>query len=412
MEKTLVKKIGADLEEQREELNHLLQRLIRIRSYSGEEQELVESILDTMQYYGFDEQHSDGLGNAVGRIGDGPIKILYDAHIDTVHVTDEEGWPFPPFEGRIAGGSIYGRGAVDEKAAMAGFLLAGKWLAANRPEGGFPFTLLIVGSVMEEDCDGYPLRHLIEIESVKPDYVVLGEPTDMRIYRGQRGRMELEILTTGKSAHGAHNRQGVNAVYKMNPVVKAIEKLDRSLPAVAPLGRGSITVSAISSRGPSLCSVPDQCQIHLDRRLTAGETRESVLAELEELVQKSGSEAVVSIPEYSGRSWKGTEFRQEAYFPTWIVAQEHPLVQAGLETARAATGRALKSGFWSFSTNGVATAGHHGIPTIGFAPGREELAHSSREEIDLQDLARAAVFYALFPFVLMEQLHGKGGAPR
>jgi len=404
MDKSLVKKAAAELEEQREELVHLLQRLIRIRSYSGEEQELVEFILDTMQYYGFHEQHSDGLGNAVGQIGDGPVKILYDAHIDTVQVTDEEGWPYPPFEGRIAGGSIYGRGAVDEKAAMAGFLLAGKWLAANPPEGGFPFTLLVVGSVMEEDCDGYPLRHLIEVESVRPDYVLLGEPTDMKVYRGQRGRMELEILTTGRSAHGAHNRQGVNAVYKMNPIVKAIEKLDRSLPTVAPLGRGSITVSDIRSRGPSLCSVPDQCRIHLDRRLTVGETRESVLAELEELVQKARSEALVSIPEYAGHSWKGTDFRQEAYFPTWIVEQEHPLVQAGLETARAVTGRAVKSGFWSFSTNGVATAGRHDIPTIGFAPGLEELAHSSREEIDLEDLARAACFYALFPFVLMEHL--------
>jgi putative selenium metabolism hydrolase len=404
LDKTLVQKVGEDLESQREELNHLLQRLIRIRSYSGEEQELVEFILDTMQYYRFDEQYSDGLGNAVGHIGEGPLKILYDAHIDTVQVTNEEGWPYPPLEGRIVGESIFGRGAVDEKAAMAGFLLAGKWLAANAPDNGFPFTLIVVGSVMEEDCDGYPLRHIIENESLKPDYVLLGEPTNMKVYRGQRGRMELEIATKGKSAHGAHNRQGINAIYKMNPIVKAIERLDRRLPSVAPLGRGSITVSDIRSRGPSLCSVPDHCRIHLDRRLTVGETRESALAELEELVLNSGVEAEVSIPEYVGRSWKGTEFRQEAYFPTWIVQEEHPLVQAALDTARTVSGRKVKSGFWSFSTNGVATSGRHGIPTVGLAPGREELAHSSREEIDLEDLVRAARFYALFPFGLMEHL--------
>jgi putative selenium metabolism hydrolase len=404
LDKTLVQKVGEDLESQREELNHLLQRLIRIRSYSGEEQELVEFILDTMQYYRFDEQYSDGLGNAVGHIGEGPLKILYDAHIDTVQVTNEEGWPYPPLEGRIVGESIFGRGAVDEKAAMAGFLLAGKWLAANAPDNGFPFTLIVVGSVMEEDCDGYPLRHIIENESLKPDYVLLGEPTNMKVYRGQRGRMELEIATKGKSAHGAHNRQGINAIYKMNPIVKAIERLDRRLPSVAPLGRGSITVSDIRSRGPSLCSVPDHCRIHLDRRLTVGETRESALAELEELVLDSGVEAEVSIPAYVGRSWKGTEFRQEAYFPTWIVQEEHPLVQAALDTARTVSGRKVKSGFWSFSTNGVATSGRHGIPTVGLAPGREELAHSSREEIDLEDLVRAARFYALFPFGLMEHL--------
>ena len=404
MDKSLVQSIRGEIDGQREELNHLLQRLIRIRSYSGEEGELVEFVLDTMQYYGFDEQYSDGFGNAVGRIGDGPVKLLYDAHLDTVHVSDEEAWPYPPLEGRIAGGSIYGLGAVDEKAAMAGFLMAAKWLAAHPPAGGFPFTLFVVGSVMEEDCDGYPLRHLIETEGVRPDYVLLGEPTDMRVYRGQRGRMELEILTTGRSAHGAHNRRGINAVYKMNPVVKAVERLDRRLPPAAPLGRGSITVSDIRSRGPSLCSVPDQCRIHLDRRLTVGETRESALVQLEELLKSSGSEAVVSIPEYSGKSWKGAEFRQEAYFPTWIVEQEHPLVHAGLEAARTAVGRKVASGFWSFSTNGVATCGRLGIPTIGFAPGREELAHSSREEIDLQDLSRSALFYALLPFTLLEEL--------
>ena len=241
---------------------------------------------------------------------------------------------------------------------------------------------------------------LFEQEGLGPDYVLLGEPTDLQVFRGQRGRMEMEITTTGKSAHGAHNRRGINAIYKMNPIVRAIERLDRSLPPVKPLGRGSITVSDIRSRGPSLCSVPDHCRIHIDRRLTVGETRESALAQLEEIVQGSGGEASVSIPEYAGTSWKGTEFSQEAYFPTWIMEEDHPLVQAGLETARIVLGKKTKSSFWSFSTNGVATAGRHELATIGFAPGKEELAHSTREEIVLQDLFKAAEFYALFPFVL------------
>ena len=402
MDPSLLENIQVYLEESKEELANLLQRLIRIRSYSGQEKEIVEFILDTMQYYGFDEQYSDGLGNAVGRIGDGPVKILYDAHIDTVQVTDEESWTYPPFEGRIVGGTIFGRGAVDEKSAIAGFLMAGKLLKTLYQNNGLPFSLYVVGSVMEEECDGYPLRHLIEQEGLCPDYVLLGEPTDLKVFRGQRGRMEMQITTTGKSAHGAHNRRGINAVYKMNPIVRAIEKLDRSLPSVQPLGRGSITVSDIRSRGPSLCSVPDHCRIHIDRRLTVDETRESALAQLEEIVQKNGEESVVVIPEYSGKSWKTTEFSQEAYFPTWIMEEEHPLVQAGLETARMVLGKKTRSGFWSFSTNGVATAGRHNLPTIGFAPGKEELAHSSREEIVLEDLFKATQFYALFPFVVID----------
>jgi putative selenium metabolism hydrolase len=398
-----INEIKTTIKGHRDELHLLLQRLIRIRSYSGAEKEIVEFILDTMQYYGFDEQFSDGLGNAVGRIGDGPIKILYDAHIDTVQVTNEESWTYPPFEGRINNGIIYGRGAVDEKAAMAGFLMAGKVLKTCC-EGELPFSLYMVGSVMEEECDGYPLLHLIETEGLVPDYVLLGEPTDLRVYRGQRGRMELQIATSGKSAHGAHNRQGINAIYKMAPILRGIEKLDRSLRPVAPLGKGSITVTEITSRGPSLCSVPDACRIHIDRRLSVGETKEKAVAELEEITRHCGVEAAIMIPGYSGTSWKGTEFQQESYFPTWTMEESHPLVQSGLKTAELVLRRKRKSAFWSFSTNGVASAGRFNIPTIGFAPGKEELAHSNQEEILLDDLFKATQFYTLFPFILVETL--------
>jgi putative selenium metabolism hydrolase len=406
MDPSLKRRLRRQLSDRRAELAESLQALIRIPSFTGEEGEIVGFILEAMRRSGFEEARADGLGNAVGRIGQGPLTLLYDAHIDTVRVTDADQWQHPPLEGRIADGAVHGRGAVDEKAAMAGFLAAAAALRKLFPKGDLPFRLYVVGSVMEEDVDGYPLLHLIEKEGLKPDYVLLGEPTDLRVCRGQRGRMELEIGTRGRSAHGAHNREGVNAIYKMAPIVRAVEKLDRTLPKVPPLGRGSITVSDIGSRGPSLCSVPDSCRIHLDRRLTVGENREGVLAELKELVRRSGGEGTVELTLYQGKSWKGTEVRQEAYFPTWLLEEEHPLVQAGLEAAHLATGRKARSGFWSFSTNGVATAGRHRIPTIGFAPGEEALAHTSRERVLVEDLLRAAQFYALLPFVLAERIAG------
>ncbi len=402
MDSKLKARLRRQVTSRREELAGLLQSLVRIPSFTGEEGPIVTFVLEKMKSFGFAEVRADGLGNALGRIGTGPLTILYDAHLDTVRVTDAEAWEYPPFEGRIADGAVHGRGAVDEKAAMAGFLVAGAALAKAFPRGELPFSLYVVGSVMEEDADGFPLLYLLEKEGLKPDYVLLGEPTDLKVYRGQRGRMELEISTAGKAAHGAHNRQGINAIYKMAPLLRAIEKLDRALPKAAPLGRGSVTVSDIGSRAPSLCSVPDHCRIHLDRRLTAGETREGALAQIQELAAKNG-EARVELPVYTAKSWKGTEVRQEAFFPTWVMEEEHPLVQAGMEAAHLATGRKARGGVWSFSTNGVATAGHHHIPTIGFAPGKEELAHTARERLELADLAKAALFYALFPFVLADQ---------
>jgi len=400
MEKALKENLFKTVESEKENLFGLIQRLIQIKSYSGEEKEIVEFIVAKMKEYGFDEAYHDGFGNAIGKIGNGPIKIMFDAHIDTVKVTETENWAHPPFGGVIENGKMYGRGVVDEKPAMAGFMIAGKVLKQVYGND-FPFTLYVVGSVLEEDADGYPLYHIIQNEKIKPDYVVLGEPTNLQVYRGQRGRMELKITATGKSAHGAHNHKGINAIYKLQPILAEIEKLDKKLKPKSPLGKGSITVSQIVSKAPSLCSVSDYCQIHIDRRMTIGENEKTVLKELQEIIKKHKSGAKVSIPNVEGVSWKGTKFCQEAYFPTWVYDEKHPLVNAAMKASKAAIGKA-KSGVWSFSTNGVATAGHFGIPTIGFAPGREELSHSSKEELVLNDLLKATKFYSLFPFEMVE----------
>jgi putative selenium metabolism hydrolase len=403
LNENLVQKIEKKLNESQEELNQLIQKLIKIRSYSGEEKEIVEFIVQTMQDYGFDETYSDKLGNAVGRIGNGPVKLIYDAHVDTVKVTESEKWENPPFEGKIFGGNIYGRGAVDEKPAMAGYLIAGKILQSVKNGNDFPFTIYVIGSVQEEDFDGYPLYHVIMNEKIQPDAVLLGEPTDMKVYRGQRGRMEMKITTSGVSAHGAHNEKGINAIYKMNPIIQKIEELNKNLPAIEPLGKGSITVSNIISKGPSMCSVPDFCQIHVDRRLTVGESQQSAIKELKTIFLQAYSDAEIEIPKYKGESWKGTKFEVNAFFPTWILDENDTLVQAGLNTM-STLDLQPQSGVWNFSTNGIASAGQLGIPTIGFAPGKEDLAHSSQEEIELIDLKTATQFYVLFPFHLINKI--------
>lgn len=390
------------VEAEKGNLFSLIQRLVQIKSYSGEEKEIVEFIVEKMKEFGFDQAYHDSFGNAIGRIGDGPIKIMYDAHIDTVKVTETENWVRPPFGGIIENGKIYGRGAVDEKPAMAGYLIAGKILK-KLYKNDCPFTLYVVGSAYEEDADGYPLYHIIQNEGIKPDFVLLGEPTDLKIYRGQRGRMELKITTTGKSAHGAHNQKGINAIYKMMPIVEEIEKLDKKLKPKQPLGKGSITVSNIISKAPSMCSVSDFCQIHIDRRMTVGENKKGVVKVLKEIIKKHKSDAKVTIPQIDGECWTGLKFAAEAYYPTWFYDEKHPYVEAAMNTSKSVIGKA-KCGVWSFSTNGVATAGMFGIPTIGFAPGKEELAHSSKEEIVLEDLVKATKFYSLFPFELTKKV--------
>ncbi len=270
-------------------------------------------------------------------------------------------------------------------------------------ERGLPdgVSLYLTASVMEEDCDGYCMRHLIENEGIKPDVVVLGEPTDLAVFRGHRGRMEATITTHGVSAHGAHAARGVNALYKMAPIISDVEKLNGGLAEDDFLGKGSIIVSSIECTTPSLNAVPDSARIYLDRRLTIGETVDSAMAELRALPHLGDAE--VELLKYDSVSWRGTRAQQDKYYPTWVLDEDHALVQGAAAAAAEVLGARPPISRWWFSTNGVATMGAYGIPTIGFAPGREELAHTTEEHVKVEDLIKATAVYSLIPEVLAEQ---------
>jgi putative selenium metabolism hydrolase len=240
------------------------------------------------------------------------------------------------------------------------------------------------------------------MEGIRPDVVVLGEPTDLGVYRGHRGRMEATITTHGVSAHGAHADRGVNALYKMAPIISDVERLNDNLAEDEFLGKGSIIVSSIECTTPSLNAVPDSTRIYIDRRLTVGETVESSMAELKALPHLG--DADVELLEYDAVSWRGTRAQQEKYYPTWVLDEDHPLVQGVAAAATDVLGETPRISRWSFSTNGVATMGLFGIPTIGFAPGLEELAHTTEERVSVEDLLKATAVYSRIPEILKERI--------
>ena len=407
-----------------------LRELIALPSESCEEEKVVKHIEEKMTELGFDKVEIDGLGNVIGWVGDGEKIIALDSHIDTVGIGNRENWTDDPYTGWEDDDVIYGRGGSDQTGGLVSSVYAAKMMKDMDlvPKG---YKVMVVGSVMEEDCDGLCWQYIVEKDGIRPEFVISTEPTDGGIYRGQRGRMEIRVDVRGVSCHGSAPERGDNAIYKMADIIQEVRALNnngcdesteiRGLvkmldPKYNPdhyedarfLGRGTCTVSQVFYTSPSRCAVADSCSISIDRRMTAGETWESCLDEIRNLpaVKKYGDDVKVSMYMYDRPSWKGTVYETEAYFPTWINGENEPHVKALVDAHKALFGehrmgpdsqKVLRdrplTDKWTFSTNGVAIQGRHGIPCVGFGPGAENQAHAPNEITWKQDLVRCAAEY-------------------
>ena len=374
------------------DLVKFMQDIIRIPSLSSEEGAVVERARQEMLRIGYDEVTVDPMGNLIGRIGNGPRVIAFDGHIDTVDVGDPELWDRDPHSGDIEDGILYGRGTSDMKGGVASSIYAGAILKKR----GIPenVTFYATATVQEEDCDGLCWQYIINEDKLRPDLVVITEPTSLRIYRGHRGRMELEVHTSGISCHGSAPERGDNAVYKMAGIIADIEKLNEDLQPREPLGKGTVTISEIRSTSPSLCAVADGCTIHLDRRLTIDETEATSVAEILALPSVQKANATVTVLDYAVPSYTGLTYPTRKYYPTWEMAESEAEVQAAMTAYVEAFEKEPEVGHWTFSTNGVATAGMHHIPTIGFGPGHEHFAHAPNEQTEVEHLVCCAAFYS------------------
>jgi putative selenium metabolism hydrolase len=373
-----------------------LSRLVKIKSLSTHEKEVQLELKRQMEEAGFDEVFIDGLGNVIGRIGNGKKILAIDGHMDTVDIGNLQNWTFDPLGGEIKDGFVQGRGTVDQEGGPAAFVTAGRILK----EMGFnrDITIYFVGSVMEEDCDGLCWKYIIEEDKIKPDFVISTEPTNLNIYRGHRGRMEMHVHFYGVSSHGSAPERGKNAIYMASRAALEIEKLNERLAFDDFLGKGSVTISEIISGSPSLCAVADYARIHLDRRLTWGETKELAVKEVEDLVKDMN--AKVEVLSYSEKAYTGLEYGMEKYYPTWKMSEDHPVVTKGINAYVKLFGKRPIVDKWTFSTNGIMTCGTYKIPTIGFGPGNEVLAHAPNEKVPVNDLVTASAFYAAYVYEL------------
>lgn len=394
--KDLANKINYLAEKYRDYTALNLSKLVKIKSISLEEKEVILELKRQMEEAGFDEVKIDGLGNVIGRIGSGKKILAIDGHMDTVDFGNMDNWDFHPLSGEIKDGYVYGRGTVDQEGGPAAFVTSGRILK----ELGFDkdWTIYFTGTVMEEDCDGLCWKYIYEEEGIQPDLAISTEPTNLNIYRGQRGRMEIAVSFRGVSSHGSAPERGKNAIYMASRAALEIEKLNERLKVDEFLGKGSVTISEFKSDSPSLCAVSDFARLHLDRRLTWGETKESAIAEIEEIVKEM--DAKVEVLYYEETAYTGLKYGMEKYYPTWKIEESEEVVQKGIQAFEQLFEKKPLVDKWTFSTNGVTINGYYKVPMIGFGPGNEVLAHAPNEKVPVEDLVKASAFYAMFAFLL------------
>jgi putative selenium metabolism hydrolase len=402
-----IKEIKERVEGARPDIIQFMRDVCAIPSMEGKLKEVGERIGTEMTRLGFEEVRFDKMGNILGRVGGGKRVLVYDSHVDTVGVGDPATWSWDPFKGKVEDGILHARGACDEKGSTPGMVYG---LAFARDLGLLEGTTAYYFGNMEEWCDGIAPNAFVEVDpKVKPDFVVIGEPTKMQIYRGHKGRIELKITATGRSAHAASHYLGDNAVYKMMSIITQIRELDRRMRfgmGYHPVqGYPSIAVTDVAARTASINAVPDQFTIFIDRRITLSESRDEVIAQIKGLIPDYLQDEIhVEELFYDAPSYTGFVFPISKFYPPWLLEDEHPLTQAGQRTIEALWGEKRALGTWDFSTNGTYWAGKAKIPCIGFGPGDEKFAHTIQEQVPLAEVVAATEFYALFPKMLSKNV--------
>ena len=386
----------------RPDISQFLRDMIAIPSESAQEEQVVLRIKAEMEKVGFDKIEIDEMGNIYGTLGHGSHVIAMDAHIDTVGVGNIDNWDVDPYEGFEDDDIIMGRGASDQEGGMASMVYAGKIIKDLGLEGDY--TLVVTGTVQEEDCDGLCWQYIMDNKKIQPEFVVSTEPTSCRIYRGQRGRMEIKVTTAGISSHGSAPERGDNAIYKMAPILMELQELNTNLKDHDFLGKGTLTVSEVFHSSPSRCAVADGCSISIDRRLTVGETADSALEEIRELPSVKAADATVEMYDYARPSYTGLTYPTEAYFPTWLIDEDHIATRSLVDAFQGLFNEKPIVDKWTFSTNGVAIMGKYDVPCIGFGPGAEEEAHAPNEKTWKDHLVKAAAMYATIPLTYLKRL--------
>jgi len=371
----------------KDKLIDFAQRLVRQKSFSGQEEPVTKIVVDEMKASGFDKVRVDEIGSAIGIIeGTQPgMTLLFDAHTDTVGIAPGSVWTKEPFGAEIIDGYLYGRGAADMKGALAAMVHAAASVDKNKVSG----KVVVCASVLEEVYEGGALKTVMD--EVHPDYVVIGESSSLNLVHGGRGRAEIHLETIGKPSHSSSPQHGINAIHLMTKVIEAVKKIP--LEEHPLLGPAIFALTDIISEPyPGYSVIPALCKATYDRRLLPTETAEDVLDAIQSLPELKDISFHAFIAQGEHQSYTGKTLTCTKFFPAWELDTKHPFVLAALKGLRE-SGLDPQLSAYRFCTNAAYSMGTARVPTIGFGPGNEADAHVVDERLSLDELEKTALGY-------------------
>lgn len=383
------------VDSRRDDLIRLCQELVRHVSPSGHEENIARFLRSVMVSLGYDSVVQDGYGSILGTVDfglPGPT-LLLEAQMDHAETGDPGNWLQYPFGGHMERGRIYGRGSSDQKGILSAMVMAGAWLKQDMPRG-LGGKLVVAAMVHQETFERAASR--LVAERVRPDSVISGEPSELTVEVGQRGRASLVVETSGRMEHSSMGER--SSAELMVDLVGRIKKAYR--PADDPFfGPGALTLTGLYSYPQDArTTMPVRCRATFDRRILPGETAEGVLEELRAMVSEAKKEikdleARVFPGGGDGRCYTGAMISSQGFAPAWRMDGDHPFVRDVLEGIAQAGVPPVVSDRSGFGTNGCVYGGDMAIPTVVFGPSRRELAHIVDEYIETDQLVMGCNCY-------------------
>jgi putative selenium metabolism hydrolase len=255
----------------------------------------------------------------------------------------------------------------------------------------------VSGSLCEEDVEGSAVQAMMQInKDIKPDGVVVAECSSNHIIRGHKGRALIRITVPGKCAHGSEAWRGDNALVKALPVINGIDKL-KFTKADPQLGSGTIEVTDCECFAPSHNTIPGKVIVTCDRRIACGESIDDLLSDVRPFIENiAGTTAEIDTEHV--KTYREYDITCTDYFPSWVLPEDHPLVDASVKAYEAMFGGEKPVvGVLPCCTNATHFCGRMGIPSIVFGPGELADCHSTNDRVAIKELLKAIKFYAALP---------------